>query len=157
MKKLLFDFSRVLIFPVDETYLGKLNQLHSQLSATSEYKFLDHFRFNEELLKYLETNFEPENCFIFTTGTIQDLPESRERIQPIVKEIFSANGLDLSKKDPNSYRTVAELIGDEPSNIIYIDDSKENLIFAKEAGMRTLHFTDNEELIRELTHLTSEA
>jgi len=49
---LIFDFSRVLLYPKDEEYKGGLNKLDQDLSQRSDYVFDDYFS-NEGLIEYL--------------------------------------------------------------------------------------------------------
>lgn len=150
MPKLLFDFSKVLLFPTSDEYVESLNKHHAKLSQDESYQFLDHFRFNDEILGFIGANFKPTDCYIFTTDTIQDTLEVQQRIAGLFGNIFSANKMNLSKRDSHSYKVLACEIGSPPSDITFIDDSEINLSFAKEAGFRTIHYTDNQSLIRTL-------
>ncbi len=99
---LLFDFSRVLLFPKNSEYQGMLNPLHAGNFTKSDYHFFDYFELNEELLGYLEKIKDKFGLNIFTTGNIQNAPEVRERINPIFKRVFAAGEMGVSKKDPKN-------------------------------------------------------
>jgi HAD superfamily hydrolase (TIGR01509 family) len=150
IKALLFDFSRVLLFPRDESYTGSLNEKHRTLSEESSYNILDHFVLNEELLQFLDKIKGRVGLYIFTTDTIQDDPVLKARIEPVFKEIFSANKLGLSKQDPDSYTQLAEKMGLKTYEILFIDDSIRNTEEASQSGMRTLHYVNNQELLLKL-------
>lgn len=135
VKALLFDFSRTLLFPKDKNYEGELNALHKELSKQKEYKFLDHFELDENLLKYLESIKNKYPLYIFTSGSIQNAPEIKLKLDNIFTKIYSAEDFDLSKKDPKAYIYIAKQIDVHPDEVLFIDDSKSNIEAAKEIGM----------------------
>lgn len=136
------DFSRVLLFPKDETYTGGLNALNNKLLQEfgELYKFLDYFKINEELLDVYKELREKFPIYIFTTDVIQNRPEVRTILDPIVTGIFSAKDFNLNKKAPESYTFIAQKIMRVPEQIVYIDDTIANLDAAKKAGMHVLKY-----------------
>ncbi len=148
---LLFDFSRVLLFPKDKDYQGSLNEKHRMLSEQSDYQLFDHFELNLELLAYLDKIKTKYNLYIFTTETIQDDPNIQKVISPIFKDIFSAIKLGLSKKDPEAYKRIAQQITSNPEEILFIDDSPENIEAAKTAGLQTLLYKNNNQIYQRLS------
>ena len=75
IRAIVFDFSRVLLFPKDSGYTGSLNERHRELSKRGDYKLLEHFSLNEELLSYLDKIKGRYDLYVFTSETIQDSPE----------------------------------------------------------------------------------
>lgn len=149
IKILLFDFSRVLLFPKDRDHSGGLNPLHRKLlSEDSSYDFLNHFFLNHELLDFLNTS--PRQRYIFTSGQIQKAPVIQDDINGVFEMVFSAEDLDISKQDADSYLLICEKIGAKPSETLFIDDSIKNIKPAKRAGLQTHHFIDNQSLIAHL-------
>ncbi len=147
---LLFDFSRVLLFPKDKTYTGELNPLHRKLSTGFNYRIFDYFQLNEELLGFLNTKREEYGLYIFTTGTIQNVPEIQVKVRKVFLDIYSAEELGLSKKEPRGYLAIAEKIQKDPREILYVDDSLKNVQTAQTTGMQTIHFLSNEQVTKEL-------
>lgn len=147
---LLFDLSKVFLFCKDKNYTGELNALHRKLVSDPDYKFFDHFEFNEELLSFVDKLKEKIDVYMFTSGTIQDTPEVRMKIGNLFKDILSAEKLGLKKNDPASYFTLSERIGKPQEEILFIDDSPPNLIAAQESHMPTLLYTDNIQLMADL-------
>lgn len=146
IKALVTDFSRVLLFSSDESYLGGLNSLNNQLFETEpEYDFWKYFKLNEELLEYYASLELPK--FIFTSETIQEHPSVEKRLTGVFKSIFSAKRLGVSKTDEKAYRTIANELGIEPSEMVYVDDNKNNIDAAKSAGCLTIHFESNNDVI----------
>lgn len=150
IKALITDFSRVLLFPKDKSYSGSLNGLHRDLSTQANYKLLDSFELNTELLEYYKSLAEKLDLYVFTSESIQDSPELQPFIKPIFKEIFSAMKMGVAKKDENAYRKLIATVNLDPSEMVYIDDSEVNIEAANKAGLQTILFKDNESLKTEL-------
>lgn len=150
---LLLDFSRVLLHPKDKTYQESLNGLHAKLSKDPVYKFLDYFELNQELLQFLKNLKGKYNLSIFTSETIQEAPEIQDDLKEIFENIYSALKLGVSKQDPNAYKIIAKQLQKEENQILFIDDSLINLEAAKGAGLKTLHYTSNQDLFSKLNQL----
>lgn len=146
IKAFLFDLSRTLLFPKDKNYKGELNALHKNLSSQDGYNFLDNFELDDGLLDYLETIKNKYELYIFTSGSIQDAPEIRPRLDQIFKKIFSSEDIGLSKKDPEAYEYISNQIGKTPDEVLFIDDSETNVESAKQAGMNVVLYKDFENL-----------
>lgn len=150
VKALLFDFSRTLLFPKDKNYDGGLNSLHQKLSEDQNYKFLDNFELNSELMKYSNSIKDKVSLYIFTSESIQEDPSIKDDISKLFIKIYSAKKMGMSKKDPESYKHIAQDIGLNPGEILFIDDSQENLDAAKIAGLATTKYTNNPETIESI-------
>jgi len=148
IKVLLFDFARVLLFPKDENYSGKLNDLYKTVKDEKHFNFEDVFYFNEELLDYLRTVKDKYKLVMFTSETIQDDPAVVEKLDGIFENIFSAKKMGFTKTDPEAYRFIVSKLQCNPNEILFIDDSVENVNSAKITGMKTHLFTDNVCLIK---------
>lgn len=55
-----------------------------------------------------------------------------------------------AKPDPQLFRIACDLLGAEPSAVIYVDDLSENVFAARHMGMHAFHFYGVSELIVEL-------
>lgn len=146
---LLFDFSRVLLDVKDKSYRGFLNDLHRKMSQRSDYNFFDYFKLNEKLLKFLETIKNKYSLYIFTTGSVQNIPDVRKRIDPIFRKIYSTEELALNKKDPQSYLFIAKDLNKNPNEILFTDDQSENIKTARIAGLMTIQFQSNIQFMNE--------
>lgn len=142
IKVLLFDLARVILFPKDTNYTEELNLLHRKLATTSDYNFNDHFYLNEDMITYLRILKEKINIFMFTSGSIQNAPEIKGILENIFKKIFSAEELGLSKKDPQAYLKVAEIIGYKPEDILFIDDNLGNISAAQQANLNIYQYKE---------------
>src|SRR5579862_1388840 len=137
-KAIIFDFSRVLLFPRDKTYKGSLNELHKNYINKPDYKVFDLFELNIELLTFLDKIMHKAKLYILTTDIIQDSPEFEKYLKPKFQKIFSASKMTLSKKESKIYHEIANSLGLNPENVLIIDDSIDNLKAAREAGMEII-------------------
>lgn len=147
---LLFDFSRVLLHPKDKTYTEGLNKLYKTKRHELDFSFFNFFELNEELLTYLENIKHTVSLNIFTTEDIQNAPEVKKRIRKLFVNVFSAKQLGISKKEATSYLSIAASLHAAPEEILFIDDTQENLLYAAKAGLQTFHYQTNSELIKKL-------
>ncbi len=144
------DLGAVLLFPKDKNYTGKLNPLRDKLAQNPDFKFLDHFELNEELLDYLGKLKESYDFYIITEGTIQNAPEIKGKLDEIFERIFSAKEMGSSKKDPESYKLIVEGLGKKVEEVLYVDDSESNLEAARKAGLKTVRYESNEQVMKEI-------
>lgn len=153
IKALLFDFSRTLLFPKDKTYKGNLNALHRQLSQTPGYDFLANFELNEEMLTFLNNIKDKYRMYMYTSESIQDTPEIKDKVDSYFDKIYSAEQIMLQKTDPESYKKLAEMIGLPVQDILFIDDLPANIAAAKLAGMEVHQYIDNKGVFDKLNSL----
>jgi FMN phosphatase YigB (HAD superfamily) len=145
IKAVVFDFGRVLIFPKDEGYFGGLNDLHNVLSASPNYKFLDNFEFNNELLDFLKAQKVQKGIeyYLFTKGKIVENPDCRAFLNGFFKDVYIADRTNFKKGDLNAYKQIIESIALPPEEILYIDDSRRDTAAAEKAGLQTITFRNN--------------
>jgi FMN phosphatase YigB (HAD superfamily) len=146
------DYSRVILFPNVET--ESLNGLYKKLKIEDQnFHFLKYFSFNNELLDVYKTLQETYPLYILTSDSIQNDPDSLKVIKPIFKAIFSAKEYGLDKTSSQTYTHIAHKICVEPESIVYIDDQLINVNAAKKAGFRIIHFSSNDQAIREVQNI----
>lgn len=68
----------------------------------------------------------------------------------LVRRRFLSYEIGTAKPDPVIYKHVIDSLGVPPGEILFIDDLKENIDGAREAGMNGIIFTDIERLERDL-------
>lgn len=56
----------------------------------------------------------------------------------------------VAKPDPEIFRRTLEIIGALPQHTVFVDDLVENIMSARELGMRAFQFRDSMSLLREL-------
>ncbi len=151
IKHILFDFSRVLLFPKDEKYSGALNDLYKEIIKKDSYQFFDYFRLNEELIEYLNTIKDRYILNIFTTDIIQSDQALKEFLKKYFSYVFVARELGISKKNPKAYKLIAEKLRCLPYEILFIDDNKFNVDAAKKARLNAIQFLSNKQLVKNLS------
>lgn len=151
MEILISDLGGVLLFPKDSNHKGKLNPIYAEESEKNGFNFFDHFRLNTELLEYYQGLKEKGVVlYMITEGVIQNAPEIKPQLEAVFTEIISSGELGLSKKEPTLYLSLVERLECDPSKVIYVDDNRENINGAEEAGLISIQYRDNQELISKL-------
>ncbi|MCL5091090.1 MAG: HAD-IA family hydrolase [Patescibacteria group bacterium] len=153
IKAIVSDFSRTLLFPVDEKCDQGLNAYQAKVSLDPNYFFFDYFKFNEKLLAFFERIKEQFAMYIFTTGKIQETPEIKERLALIFKKIYTVDSVGFRKDDQRAYLYIAQDLELGPSDILYIDDQVLNVNTAKDAGLKSLQFQEDKEFYQQLNKL----
>ena len=153
IKVLLLDFSRTLLFPKDAEYKGDLNPLHKELSQKGGYNFSNYFELNNDLLKFLKGLKDKYKIYIFTSGSIQNVSEIKEKLDEVFDGIFSSEETGFSKKVPEAYEHLAEKLNVKPQEILFIDDSEANIEVARSVGYWILRYQTNEKIMGEINKL----
>ncbi|GAB3341889.1 HAD family phosphatase [Marivirga atlantica] len=86
------------------------------------------------------TNSIHENCF----HKILSESHSFTHLNELFNEVFFSHELSDRKPEPSIYQKVQEACGVELNEILFLDDSKENIAAAKSVGMHVLHIPRNE-------------
>lgn len=72
----------------------------------------------------------------------------------IFDEVYASNLMGISKPDPDFYRYILKKEGIEPENIIFVDDTEENIISAQKIGINSILFTDSDSLKQQIKTLS---
>lgn len=149
MKTYLFDFSKVLLFSKDPNYQGDLNPRYKEVKDSPQFSFFEHFVLNQELLEHLANNVKDAHFCIFTSGSIQNASELEGKLT-IFSCIFSAEELGLNKKESSAFVEISRLLGKSPQEVIFIDDSMDNIKAATEAGLTAIQYQNNQQIMEYL-------
>jgi HAD superfamily hydrolase (TIGR01509 family) len=150
---LLFDFSRVILHTKDRNYPGSLNELHSKLSSTKDYSFFDHYELNTELLEFLKSYKNKYTLAIYTTGSIQNVPNVRSKIDQVFSKIYTVHEIGLSKENHEAYDHIAKDLQKNHDEILFIDDQSVNVEAAQSAGLTGHIYENNQKLFEYLKKL----
>jgi len=150
IKYIISDFSKVLLFPKNKNYAGKLNDLHKKNLESGDYDFWKVFELDQALFDYYKTLSNNYELFIFTSEHIQDYPPARQVLDTVFRKIFIALEMNVKKDDPKAYKRLSELLKCSPNEVIYIDDSQENVSAANEAGMNAIIHKSTKTTISEI-------
>lgn len=64
--------------------------------------------------------------------------------------VFNSYRLGIGKKDPQVFRIVAEKLGVEPHEILFVDDHLGNVSRARSVGFQVIHFAHEEAFLKEM-------
>ena len=156
IKALVTDVSKVLLFPKDKNYSGSLNALYKEKALDPEFKFFDSFELNTNLLSFYKSLKKDLKIFILTSDIIQDASELQPYWKGTIDDIFSASKMGVKKSEPDAYKVVLKEIKFNPEEVIYTDDIPENIEAAKEVGLQTILYKDNEQVISAIETLTTD-
>lgn len=147
MKAIIFDFSRVLLFPLDETYSRGLNELYKSVKERPDFNFLQYFKFNDELLEYLRSHIADGDFYILTSEVIQNDPVAQQKLKDIFTKIISAadfyDRASHSKEQPELYTEVLKTLNKRAEEVVFIDDNIKNVAAAKTAGLEAYQYISN--------------
>lgn len=82
---------------------------------------------------------------------------SLEERQSLFDSVVLSGEEGMTKPHPAIYQVMAERLGVSPGDCVMIDDMEENCAGADAAGMKAIHYQDNDQLKRELQQLLSAA
>jgi FMN phosphatase YigB (HAD superfamily) len=151
IKVILCDFARVLLFPKDSAYSGRLDKLHEKLlTSNNGYNSFDYFELNEELLQFFTTLQGSISVSLFTTGLNHLVPDIKKRLVPVFDHMFYTGDFGIDKSEADAYTVIAHKLAKEPGEIIFIDDIAQHVEAARKAGLIGIHYSGNAELFSEL-------
>ena len=141
----------MLLFPADVGYSGSLNELNSKLlEEDKNYVFTNYFRLNTDLLDLYKKYSPDKKLYVFTSDEIQNHPAIQGELDKVFDEVVSAKHEGILKTDSEAYKFLCHRFGLQPNEVVYIDDQQKNLVAAAKAGLKTIHYTDNQALKSEL-------
>lgn len=151
IKAILSDFARVILFPKDKSYHGRLDELQAELNKKSEsHNFFDYFELNQELLDYFKSLKEKVSVNIFTSADTYKIPEVHQLLTPVFDSFFYSVELGVKKTDPVTYQMLAQKLNVKPEEVVFIDDEDKNIEAARQAGLKTVLYKDNQSLLAQL-------
>jgi epoxide hydrolase-like predicted phosphatase len=113
-----------------------------------------HAKLNFELLEKLKELKKDYKLGLITN--IEDLPaqtHQRQRLYQNFKVSLLSCRIGVAKPDIKIYARAISSLGLKGSECIFIDNKKSNLVPAKEFGMKTILYKDNEQLFKDLKKL----
>ncbi|WP_243740758.1 HAD family phosphatase [Streptomyces sp. 8K308] len=111
---------------------------------------------NEELVTFLRTVREDGRRVALLTNNVREW-EPRWRATLPVDELFDlvvdSSVERVRKPDPEIYRRLLARLDTEPSSCLFVDDTEENLLPARELGMHTVLFDNTSQAVKEIAAL----
>lgn len=62
-----------------------------------------------------------------------------KRVLSLFREVFVSSEIGKRKPEPAAFHAISNEIGVKPENILFFDDSIENIVGAEKVGMQTVH------------------
>jgi putative hydrolase of the HAD superfamily len=140
----LSDYAELVRFTAEAT---------GESEATVRYQ-LEHTIANTELLDFIAENLQGRYRLGILSNTSNDEVFAhiltREQLG-LFAEALASRRLGLVKPDVRAYEEIANRMGVELGECLFVDDREHHVAGAREAGMRALLFTDVADLKRALT------
>lgn len=150
-KILLIDLFRVHLFPKDLTYFGDLDPLFSSKVNLPDYKFSDYFSFNTDLIDYLRLISAKIPLHLFTAAQkFLQSPEALGTLFPLFTSVISTSDMGMRKTDIESFQLICSNLAVQPAQVVYVGDNSANVETAAKAGVQTIHYTTNSQVIADL-------
>jgi putative hydrolase of the HAD superfamily len=115
-------------------------------------RILDGFRVRPWLLRLVERL----RSLGYVTGILSDQTDWLERLDAgqhffrCFDRIYNSYHLGKGKRDPSLFDDVAADLGLSPSQVLFIDDNRDNVARARAAGMHAIHFLERASFLQEL-------
>jgi putative hydrolase of the HAD superfamily len=115
-------------------------------------RILDGFRVRPWLLRLVERL----RSLGWVTGILSDQTDWLERLDAgqhffrCFDRIYNSYHLGKGKRDPSLFDDVAADLGLSPSQVLFIDDNRDNVARARAAGMHAIHFLERASFLQEL-------
>lgn len=98
---------------------------------------------DDDMVAWLETlsDIEPALLSNIPQTLLVHVRETMPWISKFSPAIFSCD-LGLAKPDPDIYRAACDAMGAQPDEVLFLDDTPENVVGARERGLRAVQFLD---------------
>ena len=140
----------------DEIWHNIAEKLSLSKDALKEFmlKFWQGDRIDQSLIKFLQ-DCRPKYKTALLTNAWMDarsfLMETYGIVEgKIVDLILISSEIGIVKPDPRIYQLLGEKVGYQLNEILFVDDSIENILAAEELGIHTIHFQAGMDLINEI-------
>lgn len=113
---------------------------------------LEYFGWNEEMLHFLRRAHHKYHLALISNH-IEDWLEyllDKKKLRTLFDTVISSYASGTAKPDKRMYLFAVQQLGISPNECVFIDDMRENLVPAKEMGMKTIKFTSTEQCLEEL-------
>lgn len=119
--------------------------------------FMDFFGFREEVFELIKKLKKNGYRLGLLSNTLEDWFEEiiqNRKFNQTFDVIVTSYKSKIAKPDISIYNEIVEKLNVKPDECIYIDDLEKNIPPAKQLGMKTILFTDFENLKKELASLS---
>ena len=82
-----------------------------------------------------------------------DWLNERDHFFSAFDQVFNSYYIGRGKRDPILFQEIADRLGLSPGEILFVDDSQDNIKRARQAGWQTIHYLDKAGFIAQLEQL----
>lgn len=92
----------------------------------------------------------------YITGILSDQTHwldwlnERDHFYDVFDHIFNSYTMGKGKRNPGLFNDIADKLALSPDEILFVDDSVDNVTRAREAGWQSIHYVDKVSFIKEL-------
>jgi len=125
-----------------------------KLMQSYEKNYVKYAPINKKMIKLVKDL--RKNYKVIALSNTQDLHESLNRKRGVFRyfdRTFLSNRMHLAKPDKKAYLYVLKSLKLKPEQCIFIDDKEENIVSAKKIGIKSIHYTNYQHLMKHLKHL----
>lgn len=137
-----------------EEYLTAATTLTGLSAQEFEEATANGHRLNEELIakiRELKASYKIGLLSNIGRGWIDQFFD-KHQLHDLFDAVVLSGEEGIAKPHPRIYELIAERLGVEPSNCVFIDDLEENCAGADAAGMPSIHYVTNDQCLVELAH-----
>jgi len=138
----LADYTEMIQFAAEQTGESEAAVRHE----------LEHSVVDNELLEYIRTKLKPHYKLGILSNAGTNITErllTAEQLGLFDTQVLS-HGVGLTKPQPEMYQMIADRLGLDPAECLFIDDHERHLAGAENVGMRTLLYANFEQFQVEL-------
>ena len=152
-EEIMKDFDIEKYFKENFSHLMSLKEYNEVINAIYENE-----RVNEELVNWIESKRDNYVISLLTnnTSSLDKVLKEKFQIEHLFDFIFNSAEIGIAKPNPKVYHHVLEKTKTEPKNCLFVDDSKENVKTAKELGIKSILFQNNNDFFDKINRLINQ-
>jgi epoxide hydrolase-like predicted phosphatase len=139
---------------VDEMWrgVGEMLGLDAEQSQALQTDFFQGDRLNEELLAFARS-LEPHYKMAILSNAWDNAREvftDLFGLDEVFETMIISAEVGLAKPDPRIYHLALERIGVQAGEAVFLDDMRENVVAARDVGLRAVLYQDNRQAIADV-------
>jgi len=134
-----------------QTILKNLNLPLDSFSAFED-EFWGGDRLDSHLVEFIRSLRGEYRTVLLSNAwdNLRRLLEGLWKIDSVFDEIFISAEMGFAKPDPAIYKVVIDSLGQDPAELIFVDDFVENIKAARESGLNAVHFRNRDQALADL-------
>jgi len=101
---------------------------------------------NQGLLSWYKQLSQKYILALFTNAISFRFPPIKLQLDDIFSHYYLSSEIGFSKSDSEAYTWIANDLKIEPSEMVFIDDTKKNIDAAQQAGLRAFLYSSNKQI-----------